>query len=61
MLPSEVIHRATTWDIFIFDAAIGYEAHLNRKNNKNAPPEEAKPVTDERMLKAFEEFKKGKK
>ncbi len=54
------MQTASTFDIFIFDAAVGYEAHLNNKQ-KGGPPKEAKPVTDDKMLQALENFKKGKK
>jgi hypothetical protein len=52
---------ATTFDFFILEAAVGYEAFINQKQTKGTVPKEAKPVTDENMLKALEEFKKKNK
>ncbi len=64
MLPSEIMSRASTFDIFIMDAAITYENHKNEqamaKHNPESISTENKPVTDESVLAAFEQFKKGK-
>lgn len=60
LLPSQVMQTATTFDVFILDAAIGYEAFVNDKHKQAKLPKEAKPVTDEKMLQALEEFKKKK-
>lgn len=64
MLPSEVMNRASTWDIFIMDAAITYENYKNEqamaKHNPQSISHENKPVTDESVLAAFQQFKQGK-
>lgn len=36
MLPSEVMSRASTFDVFIADTAIGYRNYLNDKANGKA-------------------------
>lgn len=64
MLPSEVMNRASTFDVFIMDAAITYENYKNEQSMAKHDPQsvskENKPVTDESVLAAFEQFKQGK-
>ena len=37
MLPSEAITRATTFDLFVLDASIGYENLVNARANGQEP------------------------
>lgn len=54
MLPSEVITRATTFDVFVADTAIGYRNLLqDRAMNPNKVPE----LTQEQLM----EIKYGSK
>jgi hypothetical protein len=61
LLPSEVMQKANTWDIFVMDAAISYENHKNEEamaKYDNKPRDtENKPVTNEDLLTAFTKFK----
>ena len=53
MLPSEVLNRASTFDVFIADTAIGYRNALqDRQNNSGAAPQ----LTQEQLM----EIKYGK-
>ena len=49
MLPSEVLCRSTTFDLYIMDAAMSYHNYVNKKANNNgvAPAPE---LTQEEML-----------
>ncbi len=64
MLPSEIMTKGSTWDIFVMDVALSYEHHKNeehmKKYNKQPVVGENKPLTDESMLAAFKKFKEGK-
>jgi hypothetical protein len=60
MLPSEVMTKANTFDIFIMDAAITYENHLHKKSNKNNMQQINKPITDDSMLEQYKKFKEKK-
>lgn len=63
MLPSEVMNKGSTWDIFVMDAALTYENYRNeqhmKKYNKQPTVTENTPVTDEKMLAAYKKFKEG--
>lgn len=63
MLPSEVMTKGSTWDIFIMDAALSYEHHKHeqhmKKYDKTPRIAENTPVTDEKMLAAYRKFKEG--
>jgi hypothetical protein len=48
LLPSEVMNKATTFDLVILDAAIAFERDANR--DPNTPPE----VPEEDLLKILE-------
>ena len=39
LLPSEVMSKASTFDLVVLDAALGFENHLqDQANGKKAPP-----------------------
>jgi len=63
MLPSKVISEANTFDVFIMDAAITYENHMQEKAYKKHNPKPGdfsnQPVEDEKMLDALKKFKEG--
>ena len=48
MLPSEVMHKATTFDLVILDVSMTFERDANR--DPNTPPE----VPEEDLLKVLE-------
>ena len=64
MLPSKVISEANTFDVFIMDAAITYENHMQEKAYKKHHPGagdfSSKPVEDDKMLAALQKFKEGR-
>ena len=37
MLPSEVLARATTLDLYVMDAALSYRDHQQKKSNNEIP------------------------
>lgn len=55
MLPSEVLSRASTLDLYIMDAALSYRDHQQKKSNKEAVDYD----TDE-LAKAIEQTRKHK-
>lgn len=63
MLPSEVMKKGSTWDIFVMDAALSYENHkhdeMMKKYNNQPTETENKPLTDEKMMAAYKKFKEG--
>lgn len=64
MLPSRVMSEASTFDLFIMDASIAYENHVQekayKKHNPGAEQYMNQPVEDENMLAALEKFKQGR-
>ncbi len=49
MLPSEVLCRSTTFDLYIMDAAMSYHNYVNKKANNNGV-DPAPELTQEEML-----------
>jgi hypothetical protein len=55
-LPSEIMNRASTFDMVVMDAAISYESYLeaqHRQGSSGAPPD----VPEEELLKILEKAK----
>ncbi len=50
MLPSEVMAKATTFDIFVADTAIGYRNYLTDKANGKLTPFNPEDYTQEDLL-----------
>lgn len=54
LLPSEVIRKANTFDVFVADTAIGYRNLINDRasgNNNMSPPD----VSEEELLRIVKE------
>jgi hypothetical protein len=49
-LPSEVMSKATTFDIFVADTAIGYRNYLHDKANGKSTAYNPKDYTQEDLL-----------
>jgi hypothetical protein len=55
-LPSDIMNRASTFDMVVMDAAISYESYLeseHRRASSGAPPD----VPEEELLKILEKAK----
>jgi hypothetical protein len=55
-LPSDIMSRASTFDMVVMDAAISYESYLekqHRGSSSGAPPD----VSEEELLKILERAK----
>ena len=67
LLPGEVLERATSFDLWVFDVAISYRnyrAEQDAKGNKSLDQVASKPQIDQaQLLKDWERFRehKGKK
>ena len=58
VLPSELIARATTQDIMVFDVATSYQHYLNEKQNRaNKQPIGSQPASPE-LTERLAEFKR---
>jgi hypothetical protein len=57
LLPSEVLMRADTFDLYIMDAALTFENYHNKKANKKGPA----PAPDLTTEELFELRKRNKK
>jgi len=57
MLPSEVLERGNTYDLYIMDAAIAYHNYQTNKasGNQEAPPE----LTDDEMIAMMADIRQG--
>jgi hypothetical protein len=49
LLPSEVMNKATTFDLFILDAAIAFEINANK--DPNTPPD----IPEQDLIKMWEQ------
>lgn len=54
LLPSEIMNRATTFDLCIMDMSISYENYLRRKDQ----PGHIEDIPTEDLVKAFEAARK---
>jgi hypothetical protein len=55
LLPSEVMSKASTFDLVVLDAAIGYEVYLQ---NKAEGKKETPKLSQEAMMAAMERVRK---
>jgi hypothetical protein len=55
LLPSEVMSKASTFDLVVLDAAIGFEVYLQ---NKADGKKEAPKLSQEEMMAALERVRK---
>jgi hypothetical protein len=54
LLPSEIIKRADTFDLYIMDAALSFEHYHNKKaSGKNVPPD----LTNDELMSIFNKGK----
>lgn len=49
MLPSEVMSRSTTFDLYVMDAAMSYHNYQTRKANNNGVAPAPELTTDEML------------
>jgi len=55
LLPSEVMEKASTFDLVVLDAALGYQNYIQDKaDGKKAPPK----LSQEEMMAALERVRK---
>lgn len=63
-LPSEVLAKATTFDVWVYDVAVSYRNYRNERDAKNRnqiPAEKSMPEYDPRELqRKFQEFHERK-
>ena len=56
LLPSEVMNKASTFDLVVLDAAIGFEVYLQ---NKSEGKKEAPKLSQEEMMKMMERVREN--
>lgn len=61
LLPTEVLARATTFDLYVLDTFHRYQTFMDRKNKVNKTAPIAKTLTQEEMKAMIERVKQGKK
>lgn len=54
MLPTDIMDRATTFDLFVYDTVVGYK---NAKIKEEQGVKEAPDVSEEKMLQAYEKMR----
>jgi hypothetical protein len=59
MLPTDIMDRATTFDLFVYDTIVGYKnAQIEKENEANGGPKAAASlVSEERLLAAVKRTK----
>lgn len=55
MLPTDIMDRATTFDLFVYDTVVGYK---NAKIKEEQGVKETPQVSEEKMLQAYEKMRK---
>jgi hypothetical protein len=55
MLPTDIMDRATTFDLFVYDTIVGYK---NAKLKEESGVHETPQVSEEKMVKAYEQMRK---
>lgn len=55
MLPTDIMDRATTFDLFVYDTIVGYK---NAKLKEESGVYETPQVSEEKMVKAYEHMRK---
>jgi hypothetical protein len=59
MLPSEILAKGTTQDLFVFDVYTTYQNHINEKQRRKAKAEPAIPkAASTDLVERYERFKK---
>ena len=55
MLPTDIMDRATTFDLFVYDTVVGYKkAKIKEEQGVKETPQ----VSEEKMLQAYEKMRK---
>lgn len=58
MLPSQVLENATTLDLWVYDVAVSYRIHAEKK--ANAPKGSVPDISEKDLLKGLEKFHESK-
>ena len=58
LLPSEVLARATTHDIYVYDVAMSFQEHVREKHKRKHAPSDAVPQQGSATLeKLYREYR----
>jgi len=57
MLPSQVLEQASTLDLWVYDVAVSYRIHAEKKANHK--PGEVPDIPQEDLLKGLEKFRES--
>ncbi len=61
MLPSQVLESATTLDLWVYDVAVSYRLHLEKKEHaKQQGQATPQDISQEDLLKGLEKFRESK-
>lgn len=62
VLPSDLLARGTTQDIYVYDVALSYQEHVRKQlRNKHGIPDEGPQWDSETLETKFKEFKESKR
>ena len=56
LLPSEILRRSDTFDLYVMDAVMSFESYHNKKANANGKPV-IPDLSQEQLLKIFNKTK----
>lgn len=56
LLPSEILRRSDTFDLYVMDAVMSFESYHNKKANANGKPV-VPDLSQEQLLKIFNQGK----
>lgn len=57
MLPTDIIQRATTFDLFVFDSVVDYKNKLERRATGQEPVKGAVPRNEQQLIEMFKKVK----
>jgi len=61
MLPSQVLDTATTLDLWVFDIAVSYKLHVEKKEHaKQQGHAVSQEISQEDLLKGLEKFRENR-
>lgn len=60
MLPSQVLETASTLDLWVFDVAVSYKMHVEKRERDKEQGHTAPNISQEDLLKGLEKFREDR-
>jgi hypothetical protein len=60
MLPSQILESATTLDLWVFDVAVSYKVHVEKRERDKEQGHATSDMSQEDLLKGLEKFREDR-